>query len=245
MDSPAFIRAYALDDPEDVNLLSAMLRDWEPCIELYKPPRGSFLYEPDGTLYAIALRDGMTLATDRREVSVGLGDLIVLPQGHGVDAGDDVDLIAFRHEGSPPDHFRERFIQVWGFDHLHAPFSNQEEQGLAELVRPEDVRFRFPYALADVSPAKTHVLPASDDFRLVIGLEGKISVVSKGIEGERCLLLNAREVTAISPGNSCLVGGTGRIGMLTVSSEMAHEARRNDAAPSLKGPEYRPESGRS
>ena len=238
-----YMRVYALDDPEEVDVLSAMLRDWEPCIELYKPPRGSFLYEPDGTLYAIVLRDGMTLTKNRREVKVGTGDLIVLPQGHGVDAGDDIDLIAFRHEGSPPDHFRERFIQVWGFDHLPAPSSTEEEGGYSEIVSPGDVRFRFPYAVLDVKPAKAHVVNASEDFRLLIAFEGKITVVS-GIEGERTLFLQSRQATVIAPGNAFRVGGAGRMGMLTVSSELAHEARRNDAAPILKGPEYRSESAK-
>ena len=239
-----FIRAYALDDPEEVNALSAILRDWEPCIELYTPPRGSFLYEPDGTLYAIALRDGMTFATDRRAVKVGTGDLIVLPQGHGVDAGDDVDLIAFRHEGSPPDHFRERFIQVWGFDHLPAPSSIEEEGGDIEIVSPGDVRFRFPYAILDVKPAKAHVVSASEDFRLLIAFEGEFTIAAARIEDESRIRLQARQATLIAPGNAFRVGGAGRMGMLTVSSEIAHEARRDDAAPIMKGPEYRSESAK-
>ena len=231
---------FDLDDPKQIDQLSAVLRDWEPALELYKAPRGSFLYEPDGTLYAIALRDGMTFATDCREVKVRMGDLIVLPQGHGVEAGDDVDLIAFRHDGSPPDHFRERFIQVWGFDHLPVPSAIVQGEGYSEIVRPGDVRFRIPYVFLDVNQTNSYVVNASEELRLVIAFEGNLSV-DLNSQGERRIFLRSRQMIAIEPGHSFRVGGIGRMGLLAFSSEIVHEARRNDAAPALKGPEYRPE----
>jgi hypothetical protein len=115
------IRVLDRDDDAGLAALAACLRDWEPRLDLYRAPREARLFEPDGTLYAIALDDGMTITTERRALALGRGDALVVPQGLALDIEPAVDLLCIRHDGPPPDHFRERFIQIWGFEHAPSP----------------------------------------------------------------------------------------------------------------------------
>ena len=53
-------------DPLDWPLLAEAIRRWEPELEPYLPPLHARLYEPDGTLYAVALADGLTVTAGAR-----------------------------------------------------------------------------------------------------------------------------------------------------------------------------------
>ena len=240
MDESTFDRAFDLDDPAALASLSRLLRSWEPRLELYKPLRDAFLYEPDGTLYSIALRDGMIFKTDRRGVAVNSGDMVVVPGGHGVDAGDDVDLIAFRHDGPPPDHFRERFIQVWCFDHRPTPTYGTPNTGVIDIVAVSDVRLRIPYAVVDVNLADEAVVSASDEVVLLLGLNGQVAVEVIGARDKASIVLSPRHAVAVSPGSQFRLTGQGRVGLLTILNDLANVARVASHADSDKGPEYVP-----
>ena len=233
---------YNLDEPADLDALADALRTWEPHLLFYRPLRNALLFEPDGTLYAVAMRDGMTFETDRRSVVVNLGDMIVLPRGHGVDAGDDVDLIAFCHDGPPPDHFRERFIQVWGFDHRPAPIPGLTSSVLHDVVPLREARLRVPYAVIDVSSAEENVVPASSDFLLLVALMGEVHVDVVLGQTATTVDLPARFAFLVHPGGHCRLSGSGRVGVLTVLNDLANEARVESSLQTGAGPEYVPAS---
>ena len=67
----------------------------------------------------------MTVMAGRRRQEIARGDAIVVPRGLALDIEPEVDLLGVRYDGPPPDHFRERFIQVWGFEHLAAQASQR------------------------------------------------------------------------------------------------------------------------
>lgn len=103
----------------DRNALESALRDFEPVF--WVGPWGESLerlYEPDGTLYAICLDGPVDVATDRRKVTVHPGDLVVLPPAVAVELSRPARWFGIVYTGPYPYHFRERFIQVWGFEHV-------------------------------------------------------------------------------------------------------------------------------
>lgn len=214
-----FHRPIAIDDAERLRELSAAIRAWEPSLELVRPEREALLYEPDGTLYAVCLSEAAVYRTHWRESLLGRGDLIVVPKALAVDAGSEVDLIGFRHDGQAPDHFRERFIQVWGFEHLQVPSGTVE-------MRLADVRHRVPYAVVDVSEAKGCVSRVSGDLTVLVGLEGFVSIefAEDGDRGGYALLPGF--VMGLVAGRTWEIGGTGRVGILRVVDEISHQARR-------------------
>ena len=59
-----------LSEDGAVQAMSDALRAWEPRLELYLPPRHARLFEPDGTLYAVALSDSMTVIPGRRRQEI-------------------------------------------------------------------------------------------------------------------------------------------------------------------------------
>ena len=148
------IGSYLVADLSDAGAVQAMsdaLRAWEPRLELYLPPRHARLFEPDGTLYAVALSGPMTVVAGRRRQEIARGDAIVVPQGLALDIEPEVDLLGVRYDGPPPDHFRERFIQVWGFEHLAAQASTCYAPTVASATSSpsDDVRHRISYAFFD------------------------------------------------------------------------------------------------
>ena len=238
MNPPIYQRAARLDDVDDRDALAAAIRDWEPRLELEIPRRDALLYEPDGTLYAICLADTIALRTDRRTVDVHKGDAIVLPQAFAVDAGPVVDLLALRHLGPPPHHFRERFIQVWGFEHLRAPSPKPGSTGRAELIAMADPRHRVPYAVVDV--AGLEECPPSSDLQLFVALEGLVTLF---LDGPLRVVLQPREVLAALPGTVLRLAGPGRAGVITVLDDLAHNSRIARAGALLENhpsPEYQP-----
>src|SRR5579871_4270234 len=98
--------------------LAAAVSAWEPAFELVVPPRDARLFEPDGTLYAVAIGPTHTIRYNHRERVISSGDLIVVPCALALDVEPEVRMLGIRYVGPAPDHFRERFIQVWGFEHI-------------------------------------------------------------------------------------------------------------------------------
>ena len=78
------IGSYLVADLSEAGAVQAMsdaLRAWEPRLELYLPPRHARLFEPDGTLYAVALSGPMTVIAGSRRQEIARGDAIVVPRG--------------------------------------------------------------------------------------------------------------------------------------------------------------------
>lgn len=237
MDRNAFLRTISVDDPAGVGVVSAALREWEPRLDLERPPRDALLYEPDGTLYAVCVGGTLAVHTDRRDRVVHPGDILVVPQAYALDAGPDVDLLAIRYDGPPPDHFRERFIQVWGFEHVEAPMPGPP--GLHILIPPADVRHRVPYAILDAEVTGRDVTKTDEDCRLIVGLAGSVRLIADNVEA----VLGPRQFLTVPPLSTFRLAGTGRVGILTLLCEPAHEARRvgpTTAADRGVNPEYLP-----
>lgn len=241
MSSDVINRVVSVDDPVPFAAVAALVREWEPRLEFYRPPADALLYEPDGTLYAVCLADALTVQTGNRVRVVRKGDVIVVPQAYAVDVDPVVDLVAFRHDGPPPDHFRERFIQVWGLDHLSAPPHNRP--GITEVIPSADARFRTPYAVIDVEPTEPADIPPSNEPRIILGLEGKPAALFTEGSLLREVPLPPRSLMMLPPGaEGYRILGRGRVGLLTALSEMAHLGRRRNLGerPSSPSPEYSP-----
>ena len=204
---------FLQDSASTWEALSTELKAWEPALELWFSRQVPRIYEPDGTLYAICLTTTQ-LTTDRRHVDVGRGDLIVVPQALAIDVESPIDLICIKHEGMVPYHFRERFIQVWGFERITA----------TEAHDPRRTRLhRLQYQIVDLNKGQVEIGSRGLDLRLVIWLSGEFEV---HLSGEH-------EVKTMNESSLLLVGteyefhieGQGRYGLLTIASELMHEHR--------------------
>jgi len=227
--------AANLDDPSALALLSDAIREWDPTFELYRPQADALLYEPDGTLYAVALTL-MTAECHRRTRSVRPGDLLAVPAGLAVGIEPTVDLLGLRFEGAPPDHFRERFIQVWGYDLLAAEVDR-------EVVSAADLRFPLSYSVHRLDET-TSTMPAQSVLgrTLLIALEGRIVV-----EGDGPATLAPRDALLTDGGEALVVRGPGRLARLAIEPDVLFSARRADArrAGMQATPEYLPPSPQS
>jgi hypothetical protein len=195
--------------------LNAILAAWEPEFEVLSLPSQGRLYEPDGTLYAILLDEQAELRTDRRRRTICRGDLVVVPQSVAVEVEPDAGFLALRVSGPPPYHFRERFIQVQGFEHVAG--------GSGETL-DDDARHRVGYRVARVEPeaVREFVLPPNSRVLMVV-LDGQVvgsgqpdawthaSDGSVGLSGETARLM---------------LTGTGSAAMFLLSSAEAHRVRR-------------------
>lgn len=125
-------------DDSAKSALETALRDFEPLF--WAGPWADLLdriYEPDGTLYAICLQGPTQLLTDRRKVHVNTGDLVIVPPAVALDCSTPARWFGIVYTGPYPYHFRERFIQVWGFEHI--PLSGMDPNATA----PDDLRHRI------------------------------------------------------------------------------------------------------
>ncbi len=240
------IGSYLVADLSDAGAVQAMsdaLRAWELRLELYLPPRHARLFEPDGTLYAVALSGPMTVIDGRRQREIARGDAIVVPRGLALDIEPEVDLLAVRYDGPPPDHFRERFIQVWGFEHLAAQASRvRPDSNVRDVILAEDDRHRVSYVFIEPS-LRPVTLETGLDVGLVVGLDGESDVI---LAGRGRVRLGPSRAVAIGPGLSYRLEGAAAVGVLTLSTELMHEARRTEYLGSSRqapSPEYDPEIG--
>lgn len=144
--------------------LESSLRDFEPVFWVGpKAERLDRIFEPDGTLYAICLDGPTILSTDRRNVTVNFGDLVIVPPAVALEMSPDSRWFGLVYTGPYPYHFRERFIQVWGFEH-HA----FEQAGTEPLLNDPRHRLRMwrGHSAQDVTPGSFTIqieLPVESD----------------------------------------------------------------------------------
>lgn len=216
------------EDAHSFRALGRAILDWEPRLELDSPPRDARLYEPDGALYGICLLPEMALVTGHRERVVRRGDAVVVPSGVAVDALPELGLVTIRYDGPPPDHFRERFIQIWNLEHIPAPKRACALHGIDELIPEQDVRHRVKYSIADLDEGRGAIALPLTEVALCVGLEGLVTL-SIGAPGEQFVReLAPNQLIAVAPSLPIRVAGTGRIGLLSLINELAHEARRRE-----------------
>lgn len=234
---------YNCDEPEAIERLSSLLSDWEPCLSVTKPARDAILYEPDGTLYAIALAD-CDLEIPRRGQSLRSGEMVVIPRGFPVDAGAAADFLAIRHDGPPPDHFRERFIQVRGFD---IPAETSTDSMIGELrwrISRTEVRYRIAYARLDVSVANGGVnLPSCPFLRVLLNLEGDVVIRPLNSGPASDYRLAPRTLTVAYPNEPLCAEGDARLVIMEIPTELEHEGRRRfqeRVVVDSISPEFRP-----
>ena len=232
-----------LKDAVAVQAMSDALHAWEPRLEVYLPPRHARLFEPDGTLYAVALSGPMTVVVGRRQQEIERGDAIVVPQGLALDIEPEVDLLGVRYDGPPPDHFRERFIQVWGFEHFAAKASSvRSADNVYDVIPVADVRHRLSYAVFHEGLLSLDRVTGLD-VALVVGLWGDSTVV---LDGTDRVCLGPSRALAVGPGLRYRLEGVATVGVLTLSTELVHDARRSEYLLSSRrplSPEYDPETG--
>ena len=234
--SNAVLFAHVAQDAEVASVAEA-IRAWEPRLDLAAYRDEPVLYEPDGTLYGIGLSDTSTLSVRHKGRVFRRGDAIVVPQSVAIEAEPEVSLLAIRHEGRPPFHFRERFIQTWGMDHHPAP--QADTQGAPVDILPTSAaRSRLIYHCVDLgegsyrdsSGLNLHLL-------LILNGSGQLAI------GDRPPTELARDQLLLVPvGISYRIDGRVRVGRLIIESEIVHEerlARELALSPASGSSEYR------
>jgi len=201
------------DDPAAWLALSQSIRDWEPALDIWLDRLVPRIYEPDGTFYAVCL--GTTrLTTDRRAVDVHRGDLIIVPRSVAIDMETPVDLLCLKHDGMAPYHFRERFIQIWGFERISAE----------DAIAPErTAEHRVEYRVIDLEPGFPYSEADGLDFRVAFVLTGECHIEASDSEDYGNLATDG--IVVISPESSFALNGTGRLGVLRIPNEMMHDFR--------------------
>lgn len=225
----------------DRNALESALRDFEPVF--WVGPWGESLerlYEPDGTLYAICLNGPVEVATDRRSVTVNRGDLVILPPAVAVELSRSARWFGIVYTGPYPYHFRERFIQVWGFEHVAGRCASASEENAPSDSPVEasdrDLRHRI---YASFGESSYHGEPSGPEFVLSVRLE------PESPEGFRIDWTAPGSISGTGvAANSEKAHASDRI-VLTIPTEAVYlthrEARPAPVASRTMSPEYRPE----
>lgn len=223
----------------DRKALESALRDFEPVFWI--GPWGDSmerLYEPDGTLYVICLDGPVVVSTDRRSVRVNRGDLVILPPAVAVELSRSVRWFGIVYTGPYPYHFRERFIQVWGFEHVAGRSGSAAEANAPPdaPVEAGDLRHRV-YASFGSNQGSGE--PSGPEFVLSVQLdpespEGfRVDWAAPGSTSGTAFAANSGEPQACD-----------RV-LLTIPTEAVYlthrEARPAPVASRTLSPEYRPE----
>jgi hypothetical protein len=218
-----------LDNPSEVEAISSRVEAWDRSFAIVHPPRDALLYEPDGTLYAVCRRSGMSITYNHRTRSLHLGDLIVVPAGLALDLEPEVDLIGIRCQATPPPHFRERFIQVWGYEHFSAGLepASGPPSGLREVLAPSDPRFRLAYSIHQVDRSSRPPLALDGTLELLVllGIRGTTRIWEQGAPADEVLELPAGAVAVLGWPGIWQVAGDGTLGCLRLISEPMFQAR--------------------
>lgn len=195
--------------------LNAILAAWGPEFEVLSLPSQGRLYEPDGTLYAILLSGQTELRTDRRRRAIHRGDLVVVPQSVAVEVEPDADFLALRVSGPPPYHFRERFIQVQGFEHV---------AGASGEILDDDARHRLGYRVIRVESGTACEFDLPTNSRaLVVTLDGQVA----GIDQPDAWTQATGQAVGLSGETARLMlTGLGSVALFLLSGAEAHRARR-------------------
>jgi hypothetical protein len=219
--------------PRDDAAFAALVHTWEPAIEVDRTGPVGRLYDPDATVYAVCLGPACTLRTERRGVAIRPADLVILPPGLALEVAPDANFLAVRHLGAPPYHFRERFIQVWGFEHF-APTGGAG--ATAAVLDPAGTSHRIDYRTQRLQDLPAEFPATNSAMTLVFAIRGHATLDAGsgrvGMAAPGCLAL-------VPPGESFTLVGQGLVGIVGVEPELVHEARVRAllAAPRPLSPE--------
>jgi hypothetical protein len=189
--------AAGWDDFAGIEVLTRDLAAWEPKVELIAGRGLRVLYDPDATLYALFLGPGTTtLRTDRRRQVLEAGDVAVLPPGIGIEVEPAGNFLALGDLRPHPRHFRERFIQIWGFERWPGAVGEPVEPAEGRAHRIAGFRWEVPGAWTDWS---------AEPWELVLAwpLSGTLEAEGSGVSGP------LGGVLAVGPGAGVRVRGPG------------------------------------
>jgi hypothetical protein len=189
------------------------------------------LYEPDGVLHAVAVGTTMTVAVMHRERRVLKADMLVVPQAVALEFEPILDMLAIRCDGTPPDHFRERFIQVWGYDYLPAAMEagSPATERFHEVIAESDSRFHLGYAIWEIpdSPEPSLTRFTGHDVVILLSLDGSIDVelAERGMGGTN-VELPGGHLLGLASFLDFRLRGSGRVALLRLKSEIVFQASR-------------------
>lgn len=193
--------------------LNNTLATWEPQFEALNLSSEQRLYEPDGTLYAIVLDGRSELRTDRRRQRIEPGDLVVVPQSVAVEVEPAAGFLGLRVGGPPPYHFRERFIQVQGFEHVPSA-----------STLDDDARHRIGYRVVTLDGGDGQAIPLPLAARaLLVPLGAEVSWKGRG---EDFTQAERGNVTLTEETARLVLKGSGRVALFVLSTSESHQARR-------------------
>ena len=199
----------------DLAALAEALVHFEAELELDALTDQERLYDPDGTLYAISLGDRpVVLMTDRRRQPVGPGDLVVVPREVAIDVEPAGRFLGIRTFGPPPFHFRERFIQVHGFEHLGRPESIPLSARVPVLMDP--ARHRLSYEVGRGPNAVT-----ADAFEAILVVPLELNSNGAATVGPARL-----RIGLLQPGETFAWDSDATVGLVRVLSNPALHAAR-------------------
>lgn len=226
MDTQSCLACF--EEETQLDRLSEWLGRWEPCLSISRPQRDALLYEPEGTLYAIAVETTMTVNLFHRQRTIRKGDAIVVPPGLAMELNPEVDLLAIRSSGTPPAHFRERFIQVWGYEHFRTDTTATQTAAteFREVIPESDPRFAVSYAiwqLQDLS-ARGSVRNCIDDVVVLLNLDRDVRQVVLD-DSVDAVEIPPRHVLGLCPGVNHRLCTPGELGCLRLVSEAIFVAR--------------------
>jgi hypothetical protein len=226
-----------LSGADDWSAIAEAIRAWEPAIEIDRGGPQGRLYDPDATTYAVCLGPACTLSTDRRRVAIAPGDLAVVPAGRALEVDPEAAFVAIRHLGQPPYHFRERFIQVWGFEHIPAAIRLDASRLVLDAARGTH-RLSYRVLAPDRRSVAVNLAPAT--IGLMVGLSGSARI-RVGAHDE--VPLGQEMAALVPPGERCEVSGSAAVALCEIETELAHEARvRSLSDPSHRlSPDFRPD----
>ncbi len=172
------ILAGRIDDEASIATLAKVIRAWEPRLDVVAARANPMIYDPDGVLYAAAAGGEAVLVARHKTRAFRPGDVAVIPRAVAIDAEPPgASYVAVRYDGDPPFHFRERFVQTWGYEH-RTGLTLDEPDAYDDVLPEDDARFRVPFRRVVVgdrpAAARTGL-----DLHLWVGLEGR-TVVATG-----------------------------------------------------------------
>ena len=224
---------------EETARIADALAAWEPTLGLSVYQNEPSFFDADATIYGIVLSDDSTLTVRHKPRNVGRGDAIVVPRGVLVDAEPGVTMLALTHDGVAPVHFRERFIQTWGMEHLPLVETNES---VAVVIPGDSARYRLSYEVVDLTSGPVLNTTGLNIHMLVV-LAGAPRLL---IDDSPVIELESDHLALIPSLVTYHLDGVGRIGRVVFETETAHESRKfNLAVERLENsdPEFRPKHG--
>lgn len=217
-----------LEDGGQLEGLSEWLGRWDPCLSIELPRRDAALYDSDATLYGIALGGPLSIDLYHRPRTIHRGDAVVVPQGLAIEVQPEADLVLIRSTGTPPSHFRERFVRVWGYEHFPAAGEepSADEGEFREVIPESDARFPFHYTIRRCPPvsANAPLMASETDLTLLVNLDAQpvgVEIPAAGYSVE----LPDRHLLGIQPGTGYRFFGPGRVSQVRLVSEPVFIAR--------------------